>query len=122
MKSDSTTIIKNMEFLMKELHKEWDRSGAPKASVFIPLEEAGEILDRLKEVTYHTQMALDNDEYSFKDCVKESKNCYVLLRIIRKLIKAQEKCEARAMDDEFAIELDKEEYKMFKGLFEDRLK
>lgn len=26
MKSDSTTVIKNMEFLVKELHKEWDRS------------------------------------------------------------------------------------------------
>ena len=25
MKSDSTTVIKNMEFLVKELHKEWDR-------------------------------------------------------------------------------------------------
>ena len=24
MKSDSTTVIKNMEFLVKELHKEWD--------------------------------------------------------------------------------------------------
>ena len=23
MKSDSTTVIKNMEFLVKELHKEW---------------------------------------------------------------------------------------------------
>lgn len=26
MKSDSTTVIKNMEFLVKELHKEWDLS------------------------------------------------------------------------------------------------
>ena len=31
MKSDSTTVIKNMEFLVKELHKEWDRSGQHKA-------------------------------------------------------------------------------------------
>ena len=31
MKSDSTTVIKNMEFLVKELHKEWDRSGTSKA-------------------------------------------------------------------------------------------
>ena len=37
MKSDSTTVIKNMEFLVKELHKEWDRSGASKASVIISL-------------------------------------------------------------------------------------
>ena len=27
MKSDSTTVIKNMEFLVKELHKEWDKIG-----------------------------------------------------------------------------------------------
>ena len=39
MKSDSTTVIKNMEFLVKELHKEWDRSGTSKASVIISLEE-----------------------------------------------------------------------------------
>ncbi len=37
MKSDSTTVINNMEFLVKELHKEWDRSGASKASVIFPL-------------------------------------------------------------------------------------
>ena len=37
MKSDSTTVIKNMEVLVKELHKEWDRSGVTKASVIISL-------------------------------------------------------------------------------------
>ena len=45
MKSDSTTVIKNMEFLVKELHKEWDRSGASKASVIITLEEVDGIND-----------------------------------------------------------------------------
>ena len=34
MKSDSTTVIKNMEFLVKELHKEWDRSGVTKACIY----------------------------------------------------------------------------------------
>ena len=50
MKSDSTTVIKNMEFLVKELHKEWDRSGASKASVIISLEEVDGINDKLKEI------------------------------------------------------------------------
>ena len=50
MKSDSTTVIKNMEFLVKELHKEWDRSGASKASVIISLEEVDGINDKLKEM------------------------------------------------------------------------
>ena len=48
MKSDSTTVIKNMEFLVKELHKEWDRSGASKASVIISLEEVDGINNKLK--------------------------------------------------------------------------
>ena len=38
MKSDSTTVIKNMEFLVKELHKEWDRSGASKAVSYTHLD------------------------------------------------------------------------------------
>ena len=36
-------IIDNMEFLMKELHQEWDRTGAVKASVFISLEEVEDV-------------------------------------------------------------------------------
>ena len=52
MKSDSTTVIKNMEFLVKELHKEWDRSGASKASVIISLEEVDGINNKLKEIIY----------------------------------------------------------------------
>lgn len=48
MKSDSTTVIKNMEFLVKELHKEWDRSGAAKASVIISLDEVEAINEKVK--------------------------------------------------------------------------
>ena len=61
MKSDSTTVIKNMEFLVKELHKEWDRSGASKASVIISIEEVDSINDKLKEIIYQTQKSVDED-------------------------------------------------------------
>ena len=54
MKSGSTTVIKNMEFLVKELHKEWDRSGASKASVIISIEEVDGINDKIKEIIYQT--------------------------------------------------------------------
>ena len=43
MGKQNKEIIDNMEFLMKELHKEWDRSGANKASVFISLDEVEEV-------------------------------------------------------------------------------
>ena len=54
MKSDSTTVIKNMQFLVKELHKEWDRSGVTKASVIISLEEVDGIKDVYKRQAQRT--------------------------------------------------------------------
>lgn len=118
MKSDSTTVIKNMEFLVKELHKEWDRSGASKASVIISLEEVDGINDKLKEIIYQTQKSVDEDELTFKQSIAKSKECYVLLRVVRKIAKEKDKCEKQAIDNEFAIELDKDELKLFKGLLQ----
>ena len=117
MKSDSTTVIKNMEFLVKELHKEWDRSGASKASVIISLDEVDGINDKLKEIIYQTQKVADENNLTFKQSIEKSRDCYVLLRVVRKIVQKKDKCEKQAMDKEFAIELDKEELKIFKGLF-----
>lgn len=122
MKSDSTTVIKNMEFLVKELHKEWDRSGASKASVIISLEEVDGINDKLKEIIYQTQKSVDEDELTFKQSIAKSKECYVLLRVVRKIAKKKDKCEKQAIDNKFAIELDKDELKLFKGLFAEMFK
>lgn len=122
MKSDSTTVINNMEFLVKELHKEWDRSGASKASVIISLEEVDGINDKLKEIIYQTQKSVDEDELTFKQSIAKSKECYVLLRVVRKIVKKKDKCEKQAIDNEFAIELDKDELKLFKGLFAEMFK
>ena len=91
MKSDSTTVIKNMEFLVKELHKEWDRSGASKASVIISLEEVDGINDKLKEIIYQTQKSVDEDELTFKQSIAKSKECYVLLRVVRKIAKKMDR-------------------------------
>lgn len=122
MKSDSTTVIKNMEFLVKELHKEWDRSGDSKASVIISLEEVDGINDKFKEIIYQTQKSVGEDELTFKQSIAKSKECYVLLRVVRKIAKKKDKCEKQAIDNEFAIELDKDELKLFKGLFAEMFK
>ena len=94
MKSDSTTVIKNMEFLVKELHKEWDRSGVTKASVIISLEEVDGINDKFKEIIYQTQKSVDEDELTFKQSIAKSKECYVCffvwcVRLQRKRINAK---------------------------------
>lgn len=122
MKSDSTTVIKNMEFLVKELHKEWDRSGVAKTSVIIFLDEVDGINEKLKEIIYKTQKSLDEDELTFKQSIAKSKECYVLLRVVRKIAKKKDKCEKQAIDNEFAVELDKEELMLSKGLFAEMFK
>ena len=40
---------------IRDSHKEWDRSGASKASVIISIEEVDGINDKLKEIIYQTQ-------------------------------------------------------------------
>ena len=122
MKSDSTTVIKNMEFLVKELHKEWDRSGVAKTSVIISLDEVDGINEIIKEIIYKTQKALDEDELTFKQSIAKSKECYVLLRVVRKIAKKKDKCEKQAIDNECAVELDKEELMLSKGLFAEMFK
>lgn len=122
MKSDSTTVIKNMEFLVKELHKEWDRSGVAKTSVIISLDEVDGINEKLKEIIYKTQKSLDEDELTFKQSIAKSKECYVLLRVVRNIAKKKDKCEKQAIDNEFAVELDKEELMLSKGLFAEMFK
>ena len=86
------------------------------------LEEVDGINDKLKEIIYQTQKSVDEDELTFKQSIAKSKECYVLLRVVRKIAKKKDKCEKQAIDNEFAIELDKDELKLFKGLFAEMFK
>lgn len=89
---------------------------------FIAVEEVDGINDKLKEIIYQTQKSVDEDELTFKQSIAKSKECYVLLRVVRKIAKKKDKCEKQAIDNEFAIELDKDELKLFKGLFAEMFK
>lgn len=78
------------------------------------LEEVDGINDKIKEIIYQTQKSVDEDELTFKQSIAKSKECYVLLRVVRKIAKKKDKCEKQAIDNEFAIELDKDELKVLK--------
>ena len=90
--------------------------------VIISIEEVDGINDKIKEIIYQTQKSVDEDELTFKQSIAKSKECYVLLRVVRKIAKKKDKCEKQAIDNEFAIELDKDELKLFKGLFAEMFK
>ena len=106
-------VRKDMEYLVKLLHKEWERSGKTKAVVTVQREDVPEIEKRMAGVIADKQKHLENEELTFKQSMELSKNNFVLLRLVKKVKKAEEKTMKKGLDTEFSVELDKEEYKLF---------
>lgn len=106
-------VRKDMEYLVKLLHKEWERSGKTKAAVTVRLVDVPEIEKRMAGVIADKQKHLENEELTFKQSMELSKNNFVLLRLVKKVKKAEEKTVKKGLDTQFSVELDKEEYKLF---------
>ena len=106
-------VRKDMEYLVKLLHREWERSGKTKAVVTVQLEDVSEVKKRMAGVIADKQKLLENEELTFKESMELSKNNFVLLRLVKKVKKAEEKTVKKGLDIAFAVELDKEEYKLF---------
>ena len=122
MKKDGKEIVNDMEFLVNELHKEWDRSGVTKASVVISLEEVEEVNQVLLLRIAKTQELAEATEMTFKESMTLSRECYVLLRLARKIKGKEDKTNKKAMDLEFSVPLDKEELNLSKELFGAKIK
>ena len=110
------SIEKNMEFLTKELQKEWDVSKESKHKVTISLKDAGRIRVRLQQQIADLGELLQNDKtMTFKNSMKLCKENYVTLRVARKLITGLKNAE-EAGDIYYNIFLDREEYSCFRKL------
>ena len=77
-------VRKDMEYLVKLLHKEWERSGKTKAAVTVRLVDVPEIEKRMAGVIADKQKHLENEELTFKQSMELSKNNFVLLRLVKK--------------------------------------
>lgn len=106
-------IAEDMEHLVKLLHKEWERSGRTKALVTIHLSDAAEVKNRMAGVIAGKQKQLENDELTFRQSMELSKQNFVLLRLVKKVKKAEDKANQKEIDLQFTVELDREEYKLF---------
>lgn len=116
MGKQNKEILSNMEFLMKELHKEWDRSGADIASVFISLNNVEDINKAILLRISKQEKKAENGDITFKKCVKLSKECYVLLRLVRKIKTQEHKSYHNGTCYIIEIVLDKEELKLYEEL------
>lgn len=108
--------VKNMEHLVKLLHKEWERSGRTKAEVSIDIADKRAAETRLAGEIQARQGQLETEGMSFKECMELSKENFVLLRLAKKIKKAAEQAERREDAVSFTVEMDKEEYKLFSTL------
>lgn len=108
--------VKNMEYLVKLLHKEWERSGRTKAEVSIDMTDKRATETRLAGEIQARQGQLEKEEMAFKECMELSKENFVLLRLAKKIKKAADRAERREDAVSFTVEMDKEEYKLFSTL------
>lgn len=114
--SRKENIEKNMEFLIKELQKEWDVSKETKHRVTISVKDARSIRIRVQQqIADMGEMLHSQSNMSFKESMKLCRANYVTLRVARKLIAGQNAAEA-AGETEYTIAFDKEEFSCFRKL------
>ena len=108
--------VKNMEHLVKLLHKEWERSGRTKAEVSIDITDKNKVGAKLTAEIQERQKQLETAGMDFKECMALSKENFILLRLARKIKKAEDRAGRRENVVSFTVEMDKEEYKLFSML------
>ena len=114
--SRKENIEKNMEFLIKELQKEWDVSKETKHRVTISVKDARRVrIKVLQQIADMGEMLHNQSDMSFKESMKLCRANYVTLRVARKLIAGQNAAEA-AGEAEYTIAFDKEEFSCFRKL------
>ena len=114
--SRKENIEKNMEFLIKELQKEWDVSKETKHRVTISAKDARRVRIKVQQqIADMGEMLHNQSDMSFKESMKLCRGNYVTLRVARKLIAGQNAAEA-AGETEYTIAFDKEEFSCFRKL------
>lgn len=116
-KQNENSMQKEMEYALKFLEREWERTGETKEVQVIGLREISlvnfEIERKIKE--NKEQLSLD---ISFRNSLKLTRENYVLLRLARKIKAEKDKAD---QDNQrwFYVGLDVEEYELYMKITED---
>lgn len=110
-------IMENMQYLKELLHQEWERSGITTAEVIFPIAGMEAVNKRVQAAIGKSIMQTENREFTFKHSMDVTKECYLLLRLARKIKKAEE-ISNKKQDKRFIVKLDREEYGVFQCLFQ----
>lgn len=110
--------IRALEYAVRMLKKEWEKSGETKKVLETDTTEIRSMLDKINSAIKMCSEAAKEGEVPFRESIGQSKRNYILLRIGRKLIKAVEKAENKGTVFS-KIELDKEEAKLLSQLMKE---
>lgn len=111
--ASTNELMKNMEYLIKLLHKEWGRSGRTTAEAAIKTSDLPTVTKRTAAAIMENQARLETAEMTFKQGMELSGENFVLLRLARKIDKADKRAAKSGAGTEICIELDREEHKLF---------
>ena len=115
-KNKMDKVLKNMEYLIRELQKEWDESKETKHTIMLSVDQAKVVRTKLQEhITYIGEMLEHDDVLSFKESMQFCKQNYVTLRLGRKIIAEHEKLKSSG-EDFMRLPLDREEYKAYREI------
>lgn len=106
----------NMEYLLKLLHKEWERSGKTKVEISLEAADVKAVGAGLAQEIQKRQGQLETAEMTFRQSMALSKENFILLRLGRKIKKAESKANQKETSTIVKVELDKEEYKLLSTL------
>ena len=109
--ASTNELIKNMEYLVKLLHKEWERSGRTAAEAVIKTSDLPTVSKRTAAAIMERQARLETAEMTFKQSMELSGENFILLRLARKVERADRRAAKNGADTEICIELDREEHR-----------
>lgn len=109
-------LNREMEYLLKLLHAEWEESGAVLKTVRIPFDCIVDVEWRLNRAAVEKVTQADADTLPFEAAVDYSKECYVMVRLVKKVIEAENRWNASTEGGDFAVCLDAEEWKLYHRL------
>jgi hypothetical protein len=111
-------MMKQMEYLVKLLHKEWEKSGKTKVEAVVNLGDLSDFGIEIDKRVADTISMMNEAQLSFGETLEYSKENYVLLRLAKKMVKAQRRCKDKGIDFKVKIPLDKEELQMYQEIAE----
>jgi hypothetical protein len=118
----SRQLERELDRIMKALHREWERCGVPVKEIYLMPEDAEKIAGLALEKIRMQQERLEKYEERFSTSLNMSKENFVLLRVLKKLQRAaggkksdtgEKAAEGKENRKNPCISLDREEYRVF---------